>query len=167
MAAKHLQGEKDHDSRSTDQSEFVLNFDGLCEPKNPGGIATYGIVIRLDGKKIFEEHGLADAKPWSADASNNVAEYSGLIRGLLWLKSKDHLDSSIVIRGDSRLVINQLNGVFKIKAPRLVELYHRAKELTSEFKRIKIEWVDRSLNTEADILSRIAYSRYTKSNPQR
>ncbi|MGI0080463.1 MAG: ribonuclease HI [Nitrososphaerales archaeon] len=147
------------------KSEFVLNFDGLCEPKNPGGIATYGVVIRQDGKKVFEEHGLADAEPWSNDASNNVAEYSGLIRGLVWLKSMGHLDSRIVIRGDSRLVINQLNGAFKIKAPRLVELYRRAKELASEFKKIKIEWVDRSLNKEADLLSRIAYARYTRNHP--
>lgn len=70
-----------------------------------------------------------------------------------------------MIRGDSRLVINQLNGSFKIKAPRLVELYHKAKELVSEFKNMKIEWVNRTLNSEADILSRLAYSRYSKSHP--
>lgn len=143
----------------------MLNFDGLCEPRNPGGVATYGVIVRQDGKKVYEDHGLADADPWSNEASNNVAEYSGLIRGLEWLKKSDHLDSPIVIRGDSRLVINQLNGSFKIKAPRLVELYHKAKELVSEFKFMRIEWVDRSLNSEADILSRMAYSRYTKAHP--
>lgn len=145
--------------------ELVVNFDGLCEPKNPGGIATYGVVIRQHGKKVFEDQGLADSEPWSEEASNNVAEYSGLIRGLEWLKGNGHLDSSIVIRGDSRLVINQLNGTFKIKAVRLVELYRKAKDLISEFKKLKIEWVDRSLNAEADLLSRIAYARYTKAHP--
>ncbi len=143
---------------------FVVNFDGLCEPKNPGGIATYGVVVRLKGKKVFEDHGLAEAEPWSDEASNNVAEYSGLIRGLEWLKKDGHLNSPVIVRGDSRLVVSQLNGIFKIKAPRLVELYHKAKELLSEFSNARIEWVDRSLNEEADLLSRIAYSKYAKTH---
>ncbi|HKW05163.1 MAG TPA: ribonuclease HI [Nitrososphaerales archaeon] len=144
--------------------EFILNFDGLCQPKNPGGIATYGVVIRKDGLKVFEGRGLAEAKPWSEEASNNVAEYSGLIRGLEWLKRFGHLGDQILVRGDSKLVINQLNGAFKIKAPRLVELYRRAEALLSEFKKVRIEWVERSLNSDADNLSRIAYARYLKTH---
>jgi ribonuclease HI len=143
---------------------IFMNFDGLCEPKNPGGIATYGVVITQNGKKIFEDGGIADAKPWTLEASNNVAEYSALIRGLEWLRKTGRSSSTIVIRGDSRLVVNQLNGKFKVKAPRIVELYHDARELMSEFANVRIEWIDRSLNKEADLLSRIAYSRYRKSH---
>ncbi len=146
------------------ENAFVVNFDGLCEPRNPGGVATYGVIVRQNGRKVFEDNGLADARPWTDDASNNVAEYSALIRGLEWLKKSGHLDSPVVIRGDSRLVVNQLNGLFKIKAPRLVERYRKAKELMSEFRDAKIEWVDRSFNEEADLLSRIAYSNYRKTH---
>jgi ribonuclease HI len=144
----------------------VLYFDGLCEPKNPGGIATYGIVIKKGEKTIFEDSGLADAEPWSEDASNNVAEYSGLIHGLEWLKSNGYAESYVIIRGDSKLVISQLEGTFKVKALRLVELFQKAKKLLSEFKHVEIEWVDRSKNSDADLLSRVAYSKYIKAHPQ-
>ena len=145
-----------------------MNFDGLCEPKNPGGVATYGVVIRGErGEKIFEEGGLAFADPYSDQASNNVAEYSALIRGLRWMLENRMNKSRITIRGDSKLVVNQLNGTFKVKAPRLLELYKEAKELLSCFSDSRIEWIDRSFNTEADLLSRIAYSKYIKSKRRR
>ncbi len=112
---------------------------------------------------MFQEAGLAYATPWSAEASNNVAEYSALIHALEWLKS-NHLQSEpVIIRGDSRLIINQLNKVFKVKAKRLLNLHARATNLLSEFQNVKLEWVDRSQNKEADLLSRVAYSRYVKS----
>lgn len=150
--------------RKTDQSEeIIVHFDGLCEPKNPGGVATYGVVISRNSKKIHEEYGLAFVEPWTKEASNNVAEYSGFIRALEWLETHGYQDCSITVRGDSKLIINQLNGLFKVKAVRIVELYHRAMELISHFKNIKLEWVDRSLNKEADLMSRIAYSKYSRS----
>ncbi len=68
-----------------------------------------------------------------------------------------------MIRGDSKLVINQLNGTFKVKAIRLVELYREAADLLSRFKNMQIEWIERSMNAEADLLSRIAYSKFIKS----
>lgn len=150
--------------RSNESETIFLNFDGLCEPKNPGGIATYGVAVWRGSELIFEESGLARAEPWSEDASNNVAEYSGLIRGLEWLIQNGFAKSKIVVRGDSKIVVNQLNGTFKIKAPRLVELYHDAKGFLSKFQNLKIEWVDRSRNKEADLLSRIAYRKYLREH---
>jgi ribonuclease HI len=150
----------------SDQDETIyLNFDGLCEPRNPGGIATYGVIIRKGKVHLLEDNGLAISEPWSHEASNNVAEYSALIRGLEWLKNHKMLDSKVVVRGDSSLVINQLRGTFKVKAIRIVELFKRAKELLNEFKDLRIEWVDRSQNKEADLLSRIAYARFKKKYP--
>lgn len=144
---------------------YVAYFDGLCEPRNPGGVATYGIVIQMNGKTIYEDSGLAEAQPWSNEASNNVAEYSAIINALEWFKKNAGHDARIMILGDSRLVISQLNGKFKVKSLRLVELHHRAKKLLEEFKHLTIEWVDRSLNQEADRLSRIAYKKYLRSHP--
>ncbi len=141
-----------------------MYFDGLCEPKNPGGIATYGFLIQRNGETIFEDYGLADAEPWSKEASNNVAEYSAVLRALKWLDERKEHDAQIVIRGDSKLIVNQLKGEYKVKSLRIVELFHEAKKLLSKFKNLRIEWVDRSLNQEADRLSRIAYKKYVRTH---
>jgi ribonuclease HI len=154
--------------KKTDHEEgIVVYFDGLCEPVNPGGIATYGVVIRKGSQILFEENGLAEAEPWSDDASNNVAEYSALIRGLRWLKENGYSSSNVLVKGDSRLVVNQLRGDFKVKAPRIVTLFHQAKELISSFKNFQIQWIERSENSEADLQSRIAYSKFRKIYPQK
>ena len=139
-----------------------MYFDGLCEPKNPGGIATYGILIQQGGEILHEESGLADAQPYSDEASNNVAEYSAIIHALEWLKNNDRAESKIILRGDSKLIISQLTGVYKVKSLRIIELHHTAKRLLQKFKNLRIEWVNRELNQEADRLSRIAYKRYLR-----
>jgi ribonuclease HI len=143
---------------------IVVYFDGLCEPKNPGGIATYGVVVKKEGKIIFEGSGLAYAKPWTDEASNNVAEYSALIHALEWLRKNEMQASPIIVRGDSRLIINQMRGVFKVKARRIFALHERASKLLSEFKNLHLEWVDRSRNAEADRLSRFAYHKFNKKS---
>ena len=151
-------------SRERRDDIWYLNFDGLCEPKNPGGVATYGVVVGHNGETVYRDAGLAFAEPWSDEASNNVAEYSALIKGLEWLKQNSHLKSDVVIRGDSNLIINQLAGKYKVKAPRIIELYQRAAELFSEFEKARLEWVDRSQNQEADLMSRIAYAKYMRDH---
>jgi ribonuclease HI len=144
---------------------LYVYFDGLCEPKNPGGIATYGIIIQKDnGETIHEESGLADAKPWSEDASNNAAEYSAVVRALEWLDKNAHHDTPVILRGDSKLVINQLKGEFKVKSLRIIELYDKAKKLLSRFGNLRIEWVERERNQDADRLSRIAYKKYLRED---
>src|SRR5919198_5990551 len=92
-------------------------FDGLCQPYNPGGIACYAFVIkefsggRSHEKKhtIHSDYGLA-AEPFTDDATNNVAEYTAIIKALEWLLENNYNNQEIVIRGDSQLVINQING---------------------------------------------------------
>jgi ribonuclease HI len=157
---------KDSEAKPGGAETIFLNFDGLCEPINPGGIATYGVVIRQGKVHLLEDDGLAFAKPWTYEASNNVAEYSALIRGLEWLKDHKMRCSKIIVRGDSILVINQLKGTYKVKAARILLLYKRAKELLGEFKALRFEWVDRSQNKEADLLSRIAYARLKREYPR-
>ena len=151
-----------------DASEATIAyFDGLCEPINPKGVATYGVVIKRQGNTLFEDSGLSFAKPWSVEASNNVAEYSAAIHALEWLKKNGLQDSPVVLRGDSRLIINQLKGKFKVKAARIRGLHERAAKLLLEFKNIRLEWVDRSKNSEADRLSRLAYRKYRMESKQR
>lgn len=58
------------------QERVIVNFDGLCEPVNPGGVATFGFVISKDGHILAREHAfLAEGR----GASNNSAEYGGLM----------------------------------------------------------------------------------------
>jgi ribonuclease HI len=133
-------------------------FDGLCEP-NPGGVATYGFVVKRDGKKLHEGHGLAGT-PKTPQATNNVAEYTGLIKALEWLLSQK-TKGPIVIRGDSDLIIKQVKGEYKVKSGLLAPLHARAKELLDELPEVSIEWVQRERNSEADRLTNLAYAEYT------
>lgn len=136
-------------------------FDGLCEP-NPGGVATYGFVIRKDGKKIHEGHGLAGT-PKTAGATNNVAEYTGLLRALEWL-AEEKPPGPIVIRGDSDLVIKQVRGEFKVKSGLLAPLHGQVMELARKLPGITFEWIQRERNADADRLTNLAYAEYTGSS---
>ena len=119
-----------------------------------------GVVIKGEnGTVLLREHGVVGK---GKAMSNNVAEYAGVLHILKYFSS--HPPGRAMIYGDSNLVINQLSGKFKVKAPRIVELYKKALDLSNQFKDIRFEWVDRSLNSEADLLSRIAYAKYKKQS---
>jgi ribonuclease HI len=63
------------------QSTKEVYFDGLCQPCNPGGTACYSFIIKNEeGHTIHSEHGLA-----AYDSTNNIAEYTGLLKALEWL----------------------------------------------------------------------------------
>ena len=93
---------------------LTLHFDGFCMP-NPGGIASYGVVIDGTSRKCLNE--VIGEGP---DTSNNIAEWTGLLKGLRWLKANRPPDlASLEIYGDSQLVIKQLTQEWKIKAKHL------------------------------------------------
>jgi len=133
-------------------------FDGLCEP-NPGGVATYGFVIKRDGKKLYEGHGLAGT-PKTAQATNNVAEYTGLLKALEWLVAQK-ISGPILVRGDSDLIIKQVKGEYKVKSGLLAPLHGKVKDLLEDLPDVTLEWVARDRNAEADRLTNLAYAEYT------
>lgn len=135
-------------------------FDGLCEPKNPGGVATFGFVVFRDGKPLHEGHGLA-ATPYSDGATNNVAEYTGVLRALEWLLAEGLAKEKILVRGDSDLIIKQIKGEYKVKSPLLAPLYSQVKALLPRFPALSFEWVPREKNREADRLTNLAYAEYS------
>jgi ribonuclease HI len=143
------------------REKIVIFADGACEPKNPGGVPTYGFVIYRE-EKLAEESGLA-AKPWSEEASNNVAEYVAFIKALEKLRLLHLEDSEIEVRADSRLLIEQIKGIFSVKAPRLIPLHNKVRELLTHFKKIQFKWIPREGNTEADSLTKAAYSAHYKT----
>lgn len=145
--------------------EIRVYFDGLCQPVNPGGIACYAFVIEKDGEAIKSGYGLA-AEPFSKDATNNVAEYTALIKALEWLLENGLGSGGIEVVGDSRLVVSQLNGDYKVKNARLIPLFRDAATLLKKFKKAEVRWVPREQNREADRLTEKAYNQAFVDNPE-
>jgi ribonuclease HI len=142
-----------------------LFFDGLCEPMNPGGVATYGFIAYDRRKKVQEGCGLIGAGMLGDNVSNNVAEYTGIIKGMECLLASGY-HGKLDVRGDSQLAIRQLLGLYAVRAPRLIPLHNRVLELKKEFKSVAFEWVPRDLNEAADALSRRAFDEFLAKNLQ-
>jgi len=147
--------------------EKVVTFiDGACQPKNPRGVATYGFAIYCDGKEVSIGSGLA-AEPWTGGASNNVAEYTALIKALEELLVLGLQERDVEVRSDSRLLVRQVNGEYAVNAARIKPLHKRVNELLPQFKRLHLKWVPREENAKADALTRDAYASYLQSRPIR
>ena len=140
-------------------------FDGLCQPVNPGGIACYAFVIKSNGKSIYSDYGVA-GEPFSKDSTNNVAEYTALVKALEWLVANKLDSDRVEIKSDSQLVVNQLEGKYKVKAKRIIPLYTQVLLLKAKFPKIQIMWVPREKNREADRLTNIAYNKTLQENPE-
>jgi ribonuclease HI len=115
---------------------------------NPGP-AGYGVRIEdADGEIIEELHGALGI------ATNNVAEYQGLLAALRW--AVDHRHRDVYIRSDSELLVKQMRGEYKVKHPGLQPLFVRARLLVMELGKVTFEHVRREQNKEADRLSNVA-----------
>jgi probable phosphoglycerate mutase len=123
---------------------FVIEADGGSRG-NPG-VAAYGVVIRNDLAEVV----FSDAQV-IGHATNNVAEYRGLIAGFEWLAQHAGAGAGVRVRLDSKLVIEQMAGRWKIKDSKLVALAKRAQQLASGFA-VEYEWVPREQNVDADAL---------------
>ena len=126
-------------------------FDGVCEPKNPGGYGAYGVYIIKNGVVLLKE-GVFVGK--GKTISNNVAEYSGFIHALRFLISKDLHKDKIIIKGDSKLVINQMFSFWRMRRGLYLELAYRAKELRGHFTDIIGKWIPREKNEICDKLAK-------------
>jgi ribonuclease HI len=128
-------------------------FDGACEPVNPGGTASYGVVIFKDGKRIYEMSKIF--KPSKKDkTSNNVAEYNGFLEILNYLRDNGYQDEIIKVYGDSQLVIKQMFGHWRIKKGLYKPYALLAKLAVASFPRISGKWIPREENSLADEISK-------------
>ena len=142
-----------------------VNIDGLCQPINPGGIACYAFIIKKNGTTIHSGYGVA-GEPFSKDSTNNVAEYTALAKALEWLVANNLVSEKVEIKGDSKLVVNQLAGIYKVKGKRIIPLYKQVLLLKTKFSDIEIRWIPRGENKEADRLTNIAYNKALQENPE-
>jgi len=114
---------------------------------NPGP-AGYGVRIQTpDGTLVDELHGALGI------ATNNVAEYNGLLAALQW--ALDHDVRRVHIHADSELLVKQMRGEYRVRNPGLQPLYVRARLLVAQLDDVKFEHVRREFNTEADRLSNL------------
>lgn len=126
---------------------------------NPGP-AGLGVVIE-------DENGmrLRGLHRWLGVTTNNEAEYRALIEGLKAVKEwkPDRLEVYL----DSKLVVEQMNGAWKIKARELLPLNVEAKELLRQFPEVRIAHVERSKNRGADHLANLAIDAHVKKSTKR
>ena len=136
-----------------------IYFDGLCEPKNPEGIPVYAFIVSDpdSGAILGQEAGLA-GEPWSKDATHNLAEYTAAIKAVNWVK--EHLPTKeLLIYGDSKLVINQLSKIYKVKSQNIRPLFNELIGLLEGLS-WKAVWVLREKNYDADKLANDFYREY-------
>jgi ribonuclease HI len=126
---------------------YKMYFDG-CSKGNPG-LAGAGAVIYKNDDEIWTQ-----SKFIGKNETNNVAEYNGLIIGLEEAVNQNikHLQ----VKGDSELVIKQMNNLYKVKAEKLLPLFNKAKKLQTNFTNIQFQHIYRKDNARADHLSNIA-----------
>jgi ribonuclease HI len=113
---------------------------------NPGP-AGYGAVVK-DGST---GEVLAERKAGLGFTTNNVAEYSGLIAGLA--AARELGAATVDVRMDSKLVVEQMSGRWRIKHVPLQTLAQQAKELAAGFGKVTFEWIPREINKAADRLA--------------
>ena len=121
---------------------FIIYADGGSRG-NPGP-AAFGAVL-MEGNKVLAEIG----QPIGI-ASNNVAEYNGLLAGLRAANDLDK-NATIEVRMDSKLVVEQMSGNWQIKHVDMRRLAYEARELHDP-KLITYKWIPREENTHADSL---------------
>jgi probable phosphoglycerate mutase len=112
---------------------------------NPGP-AGYGAVVFDEAGAVLAERAASIGK-----ATNNVAEYSGLIAGLE--AALELGATAVTVRMDSKLVVEQMSGRWKVKHPDMQPLAQRAAALARRFDGVDFEWVPRARNKHADRLA--------------
>ena len=116
---------------------------------NPG-ISGYGLVIYEDKKILYQESKFLGIK------TNNEAEYSGIIAALEWIKKNKNIYQITQINffADSQLMIRQLQGIYKVKAPTLLPLFAQVQQLLIQINLpVKYNDVRREFNKLADELA--------------
>lgn len=121
----------------------TANIDGGSRG-NPGP-AAYGVRIEREDGSVVE------LKEALSLATNNVAEYSGLLAALRWAVAQGV--SELHVRSDSLLLVQQMKGVYRVKHPGLLPLHEEAKALIRKIGKVTFEHVRRELNKDADRLA--------------
>ncbi|MBA3363363.1 MAG: ribonuclease HI family protein [Actinobacteria bacterium] len=134
-----------------DPGHLIVACDGASRG-NPGP-AGIGVEITNDDGDV-----LAEIAQGIGETTNNVAEYTAVIEGLA--QAAELGARSVTLRSDSLLLISQLTGRYRVKAPHLQPLHRRARSIAAGFDRVSFEHVPREENVEADRLANEGVDRW-------
>lgn len=124
---------------------------------NPGP-AGFGVIVKNQDRQVVYQH-----SQFLGIATNNQAEYQGLLHALSWIKGCLPAPSAVHFYSDSELMIRQLSGRYKVKSPLLSPLYLNAKSLIDSLSfPLYFHHVLRYLNREADLLANQAMDSYVQ-----
>ncbi|MBF6177366.1 bifunctional RNase H/acid phosphatase [Nocardia otitidiscaviarum] len=113
---------------------------------NPGPAGYGAVVWDADHARV-----LAERWEYLGVATNNVAEYRGLIAGL---EAAAELGATeVAVRMDSKLVVEQMSGRWKVKHAAMIPLADRARQLVAGFDGVRFDWIPRAANSHADRLA--------------
>lgn len=134
--------------------DFVVNTDGASKG-NPGP-ASYGYIIKDRGGAIVHQEGKL-----IGETTNNVAEYTAVLKALEYINERfaGNAPHKIEVVADSRLVVEQLSGRFKIKSPHLRVIFDKIKALELEVGRVVYRAVPREENFIADRLANLPFEK--------
>ena len=125
--------------------KVIIEADGGSRG-NPGPAGYGAVVLSADRGAVLAERKLAIGR-----ATNNVAEYRGLIAGLEEAAKLGATDVDVSM--DSKLVVEQMSGRWKVKHPDLAVLHQQATALSTRFDHITYTWIPREKNSHADRLA--------------
>lgn len=124
---------------------FIIEADGGSRG-NPGPAGSGAVVIDASSGEVLAEIGR-----YLGVATNNVAEYTGMISGIEWALAHDP-HAELLVRMDSKLVVEQMAGRWKVKHPDMQQLASRARDLLIGVP-VRFEWVPRLQNARADAVA--------------
>jgi len=136
---------------------FTLYADGGARG-NPGPAGAGAVVFDQSGKRVVE------VSDYLGVATNNVAEYEAVLRGLAALKDAFpegyFKNAKVTVKMDSKLVIEQMKGAYRVKHPNLIPRHLEIKNLIARnFSTIEFVHVPRAQNADADLLANRAMDR--------
>ncbi len=141
----------------SDAPETLIHTDGGSRG-NPGP-AAYAYTIETPGQAAIE------AKGYLGESTNNIAEYTGLLRAL---EHAQRLGARrVLVQSDSELMVKQMNGDYKVKHPGLVPLYREADKLRRAFEQVTFRHIRREHNKRADLLCNQALDAASGATPLR
>lgn len=134
--------------------DLVINTDGASKG-NPGP-SSYGYIIKDRGGGIVHQEG-----ELIGETTNNVAEYTAVLKAFEYVNARfsGQGPHKIEVVADSRLIIEQLAGRFKIKSVRLKEIFDKIKALEEDLGKVFYRSVPREENFIADRLANLPFER--------
>ncbi len=132
------------DYGTLEEGIWSLYCDGASRG-NPGQ-AGAGVVLVDPGGKVREQH-----QEYLGEATNNVAEYRGLLLGLKVARNLGI--RKLQVYSDSELLVRQINGSYRVKQPHLQVLWQEAQQELKRFEAYKVTHVPREMNQQADRLA--------------